>query len=240
MVGVVLHGLILAALTFPTFAPIIPILLDNADPTYFLLRNVNFLPSHLKLMVRILLTIAIVSQLSIAGIGFVIIFSNVLLLMAISFRSITPLNPCKSEFFEFFPPYRQLQIINRVWNNTCYLATSFALFFPLALGVLLGYTLIKLSCTISIPMTFIFAALFLGGVSIAHFTVPVMVEITIRSRDFKRTWKSCSLSAYGEKQIKSCDTLRVYLGGFCVVSEKSRGIFFSMVMYYTLSLIIAL
>lgn len=243
MVGWVLHGLIFAVVTVPVFATVVPIFLDNVDPTYFLLRNPNFLSFRIKLMVRILIIITTVPHLSVAGVGFLILLANVLLLVTISLRNITPLNPShfgKVQFIKFFMQYRQLQIINRVWNDTCYLPSSLGLFLRLVVAVLLSYILIKLKSIIPIPMTFIFSAIFLGGASLVHLMIPVMVEIKDRSRDFKRTWKLCRFSACCAKQIGSCDTLRVHLGGFCSVTEKSRGIFFSMMTYYTLSLIIAL
>lgn len=87
---------------------------------------------------------------------------------------------------------------------------------------------------------FIVAALLLSEVSMTHFGMPMLLEVTVCSRSFIKAWKLCRFSGCGAEQIESCDALKVHLGGFSSVNEKSRGIVFSTVMYYTLSLIIAL
>lgn len=124
MIGLVLHGLILAFMAFPLFACMVPLFLDNVDPTYFLIRNVNFLPFRVKLLCRMLILFTTVFQLNITGVGFFIILANVLLRVTISLTRITPFTPSRYrnvQFFKFFLQYRQLQVINRVWNDTCYL-----------------------------------------------------------------------------------------------------------------------
>ncbi|OXA53645.1 hypothetical protein Fcan01_10378 [Folsomia candida] len=164
LIGLILHSLIFTVIAIPFCAALIPIILDNMDPTYFLFRNVTFLSYHVKLLLRIFLIIIVVLQCTIAALGFAIILSNVLLLLVMSLENITPMNTSfyrKMEFAKFFIQYRQLQILNRIWNNVCYLTFSLGLFLPLVAVVLLGYTLIKLRSVIPFPLTFLVA----GGYS---------------------------------------------------------------------------
>lgn len=237
-VGLFLHGFLVILLTSPLALSTLPLSGHNIDPTYLYVRNVSFFSPHWKMMLRITAIFLSTFHTTIVLFSCALEIANAIITLNISLKLIinSNLNP---HYVASMKRYRQLQIINSIFNHVFDYVISIGLLISSVCGIIMGYILIKLTGTV--PHNIIFAAtsvtcMMLG---LADWLVPMMAELDSNSREFVRSWKLKRFSAYAKKQLRSCRQLNVNVGEFFNMTKESRTEVYERVIYYMMSLVIS-
>lgn len=236
VVALVLHFLIFLTATLPFATGTVPYRRHNIDPTYVIFRNFTFLPFHAKIIIRCILVFFTSLHFAILVFGFAILHTNVL------FWMLKPLHEMctgSNQFAPTFLKFRQLQIINQVWNELYRRVMLFGVFSILIILVIMGYILIKLTFIVPLSLTFMAGSQIICAGLMLHFAMPLMVQVTKRSTDFVRYWEMRGCSSHRKRKLRSCSPLKAQVGELYYVERESKVKFVSRFMDYTLSLSIS-
>lgn len=136
--------------------------------------------------------------------------------------------------------YRQLQVMITILNQIAFVILPFSMMVLLVCCVACGYMLIKLTGSVPFPITLLSMFVICLFVTLVHFMVPLMVEVTVRSNDFIRLWKLRRVSAYRRKQLESFRLIRISIGPFGYVTKGLKILCFSLALYHTVSMVVLL
>lgn len=249
MVGIVFHGFIPNVLTYPITAATLPFLLQRDDPLYHILRPATFIPSNLRLLLRVCFlffgamhcaTILLLGTIFCLTIGEAFrTCQNVLL-----FGTKNPkIMFGRNLFFPFsmdLHKYRQLSIIAKVTNEFIYYTLPVSFLVEILGGVVCGYILIKMTGLIPITLTVLVANCAILMIVIILWVVRQFGDVFYQSGDVIRAWNlSVGESKYRSRQVKSCQRLRIELGPFCFIKNETRLEMISQMTYYTISLVMS-
>lgn len=229
-----------------------PFLLENVDPTYFIFRNVKILSAPWILVFRIISIFSPLLHSSVILVSGVIILTNVLIITISAITSMINDKKTKKlgrikvfqkiqnmvQFLQYISKYRQIQLVICVMNDVCYFVFPLVLLLPLIAVVGTGYILVKLTRFIPFPIIFVSAVFGVCCIAGLHMIMPLLAEITTRSQEFVRHWELRGVTDYRVKSLKSCGPIRVAMGPFFYVNKWTRSTFLSLMVYYTVSVII--
>lgn len=145
-----------------------------------------------------------------------------------------------AKFRQYFRKYQELQILNVVLNQVI----VFILPVGLQIGVLaysvFGYIVIKLIWTVPFPLSILSASIMLLTSAASHFLYPICTSLTLRSEKFAQFWKLQQISASKRKMLDSCRVLRIRVGPFYAIGKSSKATYMSLLLYYTITLVISI
>lgn len=222
----------------------VPAFLNDIDPTYFLFRTLRCIPQRAN--IRVLLGAITILHSCNLVMSFIVYLVNATLpiLCCLKFMTNQSLDimhqSCRtSQFVHHFRKYRQLQILIRVENQVLSYVLSLALVGGLLSCCAAGYLLVKLSTKVPLPLTLLAACFFLIIIASAHFLFPIASNICMTSRSFLRLWKLQKMSTYRRNQLRSCTLLRISVGRYFFIEREARTTFISLLLYYTVTLVIS-
>lgn len=143
-------------------------------------------------------------------------------------------------FPKYFLKYRQLQILNTTYNQLTTYILPISLLISLVTCSVVGYIWIKLSFRVPLTITLMAMVVIIILFGAAHFLFPLGSNMTLKSEMFLKFWKLQFFSSCRKRQIKSCRPLQVSIGDFYYVVKSSRTHFISLMLYYTITLVISL
>lgn len=218
-----------------------PIFRHNIDPTYFWFRPVHFLSPWVKILLRCGLLFALVVHCALLDLGFPIIMCNTGLYLSILLNSATKLHKFHgkklSKFARSFLEYRKIQILTTLTSNFHYYVVSIGLFLAFLASIALSCLVIRMTY-VPIPLTIFSIVILALDVGLVHVVLSMFGDIYQKSVDFRWLYKSKNLSLHQVKQVRSCNSLKIYIGSVDFISKRTRIIYFSQFLECTISLLI--
>lgn len=245
LIGVFLHGLIGSIVTTPLCACVVLILRPKLDPSYLWFRHVTFIPFGLKLFFRLIVISSTLIHTCVMVFGYAIIGVNIILFFLDTLDRITPVNLKGSNFINIgkyvtsMRTYRQLQIINSVYNRIIWHLFPVITLIIGVVAVIMGYVVINLAG--SVP----YALVILGVTSIAaifgfiQLTFPIMADMIKKSADFLMVFKLQGCSSYRKRQLRSCRHLKIWAGSYFFIHRGTRIMMLGLIADNTMSLVIS-
>lgn len=145
-----------------------------------------------------------------------------------------------ARFPDYLLKYRQLQIVMTTFNQIFYFNGPFLMGVGLVASCVLGYEVIKLSHQVPLPLTLLSIFVFILIILSAHGLAPVAAIVSKKSEIFISFWKQQGVSKYRSRQLKSLPLLQFNVGPFFKITRDTRRVYMSLVLYYTVSLIISI
>lgn len=249
-IGFFLHLLIPLPVIKPLLLCLVPLVIPNIDPTYFLFRHVTFLPHSVNFILRMTLTLLSVCHGCILIYSCVIYGTNVALSFFLCLITMTrkranffvtlpkigvvKFTPFRKDFMKF----RQLQILLTPTNEVAFIVLPFSMLVTLLTCVTMGCMLVKFGGIIPLPISIVEILFILVFAAIVHFLLPLLAEVAIKSEDFIRFSKVRNISNYWKRQLNSCPVLGLGVGPFFKATRAIRIKYLAIALYNTVSLII--
>lgn len=144
-----------------------------------------------------------------------------------------------ARFPKYLLKYRQLQIITIVTNQLCSYIMPIGMCVAVVGCCVVGYFVIKLSGQVPLTLTLLSIFVLILIILAAHTLTPLGAEVTTKCEAFIMFWRLQGFSSYRKRQLKSLKPLCVRVGPFFTIKKQTRGLFLSMVLYYTATLVIS-
>lgn len=144
-----------------------------------------------------------------------------------------------AKFPEALFKYRQIAILATVGNQITRIIIPVGLMIILVTCCISGYFIIKLSSQVPLVLTLFAVLLIIVDVVAGIVLIPLGADITVKSNEFVGFWKLQGFSGYRKRQLRSCKPLVIKVGPFFDVEKKTKRIYLSQALYYTVNLVIS-
>ncbi|OXA49730.1 hypothetical protein Fcan01_15827 [Folsomia candida] len=172
---------------------------------------------------------------AIIGVNLILFFLDMLDMIILSNIKATNI----SNYVARMRTFRQLQIINSVYNQAIRHLFPVITLIIVVVAVIMGYVVINL--TGSAPHALVINAVTLNAAifGFIQLAFPIMADLLGKSADFIMILELQGCSNYRKRQLRSCRHLKIWAGSYFFIHKGTRVTLLELIAYYTMSLIIS-
>lgn len=237
-------------ITSSSLCSFIPIAVNDLDPTYFWFRDVTLFHPILKTIVRSVTIGLLCIHTSLMNFGSVIVFSYLVTMIGRIISSITAvgnvtstssLQRTKKEtaLEKCLTLHHELQIVLTEMSQVFYYYLPIGLGLACAHVVEMSFMAINLGSILPVIVTITCALIAVMLVAMVVFLFPIGVHVTSKSEKYIQFWNAEICSRYWRRKLRSCQSLKICIGGFCHINKRARRTLLYAMVDNTISLLLS-